>query len=97
MVSTIYFLWLEVVVDVELDEWVVGVGETEQVASLVRSLALVVVVGVVAAAHNLVGDGQTFREGIVHHIAYLLDGACKKIGFRLRINVHVASITAAAE
>ena len=56
-------------------------------------LALIVIVGVVTSAHNLLRDGQTFGEDVVHHVAYLtvVVSRCQ------RHDVHVATVAAAAE
>ena len=52
-------------------------------------LAFVVVVGVVATAHNLVGYSQSLRECVFKHISDF--SAC------LRHNVHITAVSAAAE
>ena len=48
--------------------------------------SFIVVVGIVAATHNLVGDGETFREGIIYHLALFI-----------RIDIHVATVSSAIE
>ena len=48
--------------------------------------SFIVVVGIVAATHNLVGDGESLREDIIDYIA-----PC------IWIDVHVATVSSAAE
>ena len=48
--------------------------------------SFIVVVGIVAATHNLVGDGETFREGIIYHLALFI-----------WIDIHVATVSSAVE
>ena len=49
-------------------------------------LSFIVVVGIVAATHNLVSDGESRREDIIDHIAVCI-----------WIDVHVATVSTAAE
>ena len=88
-VCTVFLLRHELVADVEFDERIFRVGIAEQVATSVRRLALVVVVGVVASAHNLVGYSQSLRECVFKHISDF--AAC------LRQHIHVSAVSAAAE
>ena len=48
--------------------------------------SFIVVVGIVAATHNLVGDGESLREDIIDYIAHCI-----------WIDVHVATVSSAAE
>ncbi len=48
--------------------------------------SFIVVVGIVAATHNLVGDGESLREDIIDYIA-----AC------IWIDIHVATVSSAVE
>ena len=86
LVGTIYFLRRKLVLDGEVDEWLCGMSQTEQITTLVGNLSVVVVVGIVASTHNLFGDGKSLREGIIHHLA-----------ISIRIDVHVASVSATEE
>ena len=72
-------------------------GKSQQIATCVGSLSLIVVVGIVAATHYLVGDGKTFWEDVIHHVANLLGIRFLEVGCCFRINIHVATVTAAAE
>ena len=90
-------LWIKLVLDGKLDERIFRVGKSQQIATCVGSLSLVVVVGIVAATHYLVGDGKTLREDVIHHVANLLGFRFLEVGCSFRINVHVATVTAAAE
>ena len=59
---------------------------SEQIATLVGNLSLIVVVGIVAATYNLAGDGKSLREFIVNHLS-----CC------IRIDVHVTSVSTTVE
>ena len=86
LVGTIHLLRCKLVLDGEVDEWFLRVSLTEQIATLVGNLSVVVVVGIVASSYNLFGDGKTLREGIIHHLA-----------LSIRIDIHVTTVTAAEE
>ena len=73
-------------------------GKTEQVAAFVSHLSLIVIVGIVASADNLVGDGEPFREGVFKNVADFPVGISRgEVSFRLWTDVHVSTVTAAAE
>ena len=59
---------------------------TKQIASLMSNQILIIIVSIVATAHNLVCYHKTSREGIVNNITY-----------RIRIYTHVATVATAAE
>ena len=61
-------------------------SRSQQITALVGNLSLIVVVGIVAATHNLAGDGEIFWEGIIHHLALFI-----------RIDIHVATVSTAIE
>ena len=91
-------LRFKLVLDGKLDERIFRVGKAQQIATCVGSLSLIVVVGIVAATYYLVGDGKTLREDVIHHVAnLLLSISFLEVGCRFRINIHVATVTAAAE
>ena len=88
-VCAVFLFRHELVADVEFDERIFRVGIAEQISAHVLGLAFVVVVGVVATAHNLVGYSQSFRECVFKHISDF--SAC------LRQHVHITAVSAAAE
>ena len=90
-------LWLKLILDGKFDERIFRVGKAQQIATCVGSLSLVVVVGIVAATHYLVGDGKTLWEDVIHHVSNLLGFRSLEVVCRFRINIHVATVTAAAE
>ena len=59
---------------------------SQQIATLVGNLSLIVVVGIVAATYNLAGDGESLREIIVNHLTVCI-----------RIDVHVTAVSSTVE